>query len=230
MVTPELKCPTTNFTPSPANLLATDTPSFGSARSSPSSAGELLAENAAGRVDVGDRLFGAVLELRPECGAAAGERAADAELDVAAAAACPARAQRRSPRRGRARSLRNAFHVPIPSGRLGVEFRLIQAPFGANVTYLPCNIHAPSLRKPVLARHLAGAGHAKPGKAEDQRDRGIDCVIVRRDQGRAEQREVDEAHRRRRSAGSRRPPSTTGSRRLRPRGRPSRRRRRRAPR
>ena len=35
MVTPELKCPTTNLTPSPTNLLATDTPSFGSARSSP---------------------------------------------------------------------------------------------------------------------------------------------------------------------------------------------------
>ena len=35
MVTPELKWPTTNFTPSPTNLLATDTPSFGSARSSP---------------------------------------------------------------------------------------------------------------------------------------------------------------------------------------------------
>src|SRR5262245_36865527 len=36
MVTPELKCPITNFTRSPANLLATETPSFGSARSSPS--------------------------------------------------------------------------------------------------------------------------------------------------------------------------------------------------
>ena len=35
MVTPELKWPTTNFTPSPANLFATETPSFGSARSSP---------------------------------------------------------------------------------------------------------------------------------------------------------------------------------------------------
>ena len=35
MVTPELKWPMTNFTPSPTNLLATDTPSFGSARSSP---------------------------------------------------------------------------------------------------------------------------------------------------------------------------------------------------
>src|SRR5712691_2795943 len=35
MVTPELKWPMTNFTPSPTNLLATDTPSLGSARSSP---------------------------------------------------------------------------------------------------------------------------------------------------------------------------------------------------
>src|SRR3954451_11371277 len=35
MVTPELKWPTTNFTPSAANLLATDTPCLGSATSSP---------------------------------------------------------------------------------------------------------------------------------------------------------------------------------------------------
>ena len=36
MVTPELKWPTTNFTPSPTNLLATETPCFGSDTSSPS--------------------------------------------------------------------------------------------------------------------------------------------------------------------------------------------------
>src|SRR3954469_14585209 len=35
MVTPELKWPTTNFTPSAANLLATETPCLGSATSSP---------------------------------------------------------------------------------------------------------------------------------------------------------------------------------------------------
>ena len=35
MVTPELKWPMTYFTPSAANLLAADTPSLGSARSSP---------------------------------------------------------------------------------------------------------------------------------------------------------------------------------------------------
>ena len=35
MVTPELKWPTTNFTPSPANLLATETPCLGSDTSSP---------------------------------------------------------------------------------------------------------------------------------------------------------------------------------------------------
>src|SRR5262245_60318222 len=35
MVTPELKWPITNFTPSPTNLLATDTPCLGSEASSP---------------------------------------------------------------------------------------------------------------------------------------------------------------------------------------------------
>ena len=42
---------------------------------------DFLAENAAGIVDVGDRLFGAVLELRAEGRIGAGDRAADAELD-----------------------------------------------------------------------------------------------------------------------------------------------------
>src|SRR5579863_5153148 len=37
MVTPELKWPTTSLTPSPTNLLATDTPCLGSATSSPCS-------------------------------------------------------------------------------------------------------------------------------------------------------------------------------------------------
>ena len=37
MVTPELKWPMTNLTPSPTNLLATDTPCFGSDTSSPCS-------------------------------------------------------------------------------------------------------------------------------------------------------------------------------------------------
>ena len=35
MVTPELKWPTTNLTPSPTNLLATETPCLGSDTSSP---------------------------------------------------------------------------------------------------------------------------------------------------------------------------------------------------
>ena len=35
MVTPELKWPTTNLTPSPTNLLATETPCLGSETSSP---------------------------------------------------------------------------------------------------------------------------------------------------------------------------------------------------
>jgi hypothetical protein len=43
---------------------------------------DLLSENAAGGVDILDRLLDAVLELRAEGGAAAGERAADAELDL----------------------------------------------------------------------------------------------------------------------------------------------------
>ena len=43
---------------------------------------DLLPENAAGGVDVLDRLLDAVLELRAEGGAAAGDRAGDAQLDL----------------------------------------------------------------------------------------------------------------------------------------------------
>ena len=82
MVTPELKWPTTNLTPSPTNLLATETPCFGSETSSPRSTRDLLAEDAAGGVDVGDRLFDAVLDLRAEGGVRAGDRAGDADLDL----------------------------------------------------------------------------------------------------------------------------------------------------
>src|SRR5262249_52140048 len=43
---------------------------------------DLLTEDAAGGIDVRDRLVDAVLELRAEGGAAAGDRAADAEFDL----------------------------------------------------------------------------------------------------------------------------------------------------
>ena len=44
--------------------------------------GDLLAHDAAGRVDVFDRLIGAVLQLRAERGVRAGERAGNAHLDL----------------------------------------------------------------------------------------------------------------------------------------------------
>ncbi len=100
MVTPELKWPTTNLTPSPTNLLATETPCLGSETSSPYSSDDLLAEDAAGRVDVLDGLLDAVLQLRAEGGVRAGDRAGDAELDLR-----PwrdrAQCERQSPARGR---------------------------------------------------------------------------------------------------------------------------------
>src|SRR5262249_38708154 len=43
--------------------------------------GQLLAEDPAGVVDVGNGLFGALLQLRAERGVRSGERPADAELD-----------------------------------------------------------------------------------------------------------------------------------------------------
>ncbi len=43
---------------------------------------DLLTENAAGGIDVGGRLFDAVLHLRAGRGIRAGDRAADAEFDL----------------------------------------------------------------------------------------------------------------------------------------------------
>ena len=84
MVTPELKWPTTKLTPSPTNLLATETPCLGSETSSPIEL-DLLAENAASLVDVLDRLSDAVRQLRAERGVRAGDRAGDANLICASA-------------------------------------------------------------------------------------------------------------------------------------------------
>ena len=81
-MTPELKWPTTNLTPSPTNLLATDTPCLGSDTSSPTDHGDLLAEDAALGVDVLDGLLDAVLQLRAEGGVGSGDRPGDAELDL----------------------------------------------------------------------------------------------------------------------------------------------------
>ena len=100
MVTPELKWPITNLTPSPANLLATETPCLGSETSSPYCDGDLLAEDAAGRVDVVDRLIDAVLQLRAEGGVRSGDRAGDAELDLRRGGA--RQRESRDPARGRA--------------------------------------------------------------------------------------------------------------------------------
>ena len=92
MVTPELKWPTTNLTPSPTNLLATDTPCSGLEASSPNDSTILLAEDAAGRIDVGGGLLGALLELRAEGCVRARQRTADAELQVVGIRRCPAKA------------------------------------------------------------------------------------------------------------------------------------------
>ena len=62
--------------------------------------GDLLAEDAAGGVDVVDRLLGAVLELRAEGGVRSGDRAGDADLDLGRGGArqCKGKAQREAER------------------------------------------------------------------------------------------------------------------------------------
>ena len=74
MVTPELKWPMTNLTPSPTILLATDTPCLGSEAIVTEHQLDLLAVDAARGVDVGRGLLGAVLQLRAERSVAARQR------------------------------------------------------------------------------------------------------------------------------------------------------------
>ena len=82
MVTPELKWPMTNFTPSPTNLLATETPSLGIAAVVADEQLDLLAEDAARALMSATACSTPFLQLRAEGGAAAGHRAADADLDL----------------------------------------------------------------------------------------------------------------------------------------------------
>jgi hypothetical protein len=72
----------TNLTPSPTNLLATETPLF---RIGDVVAGfdlDLLAEDAARGVDVFDRHLNAVRQLRAESGVGAGDRPGHPEFDL----------------------------------------------------------------------------------------------------------------------------------------------------
>ena len=82
MVTPELKWPTTNFTPS-ADELVGDRDAFARIGAVVADVElDLLAEDAALGVDVGDRLLDALAQLRAEGGGAAGHRPADADPDL----------------------------------------------------------------------------------------------------------------------------------------------------
>ena len=176
MVTPELKWPTTNLTPSPANLLATETPCLGSETSSPNSNRDLLAENAAGRVDVGDRLFDAVLQLRAEGGVRAGDRAGDAEFDLRAGGARQRnrKAQRKAERGDRSSSLfpfdwKPACSILSRMLRQGGLRRQRSGPAG-------------SLSQRYCVTICAARAARKPSKAECHADRAVDQIIVQRQQ------------------------------------------------
>src|SRR5262249_51648790 len=48
-------------------------------------------------------------------------------------------------------------------------------------------------QKPILPRHLAAAGEAKPQQRESDRDEAVHCIIILRQQGAAKQGSVEEA-------------------------------------
>ena len=227
MVTPELKWPTTNLTPSPTNLLATDTPCFGSETSSPTDELDLLADDAAGGVDVLDGLLGAVLELRAEGGVRAGDRAGDADLDL--------RLRRAGERDGRGRAQRRSTAIffmrltPLddsdgrrdpardggmrpPSRRNSRRFLRTKSPGFVAARRQAIGFSARQLKQPgalvepaVLRRHLARAGVAEAERGRRSgRTSASTTIVVQREQRALEQGEVDEAHRRRRGSACRR--------------------------
>ena len=82
MVTPELKWPMTNWTPSPTNLLATETPCLGSETSSPCSSSTFWPRMPPPLLKSSTARLAAVGQLRAERGVRAGDRTGDAGLDL----------------------------------------------------------------------------------------------------------------------------------------------------
>src|SRR6266853_1024660 len=194
MVTPELKWPMTNFTPSAANLLAVDTPSLGSARSSP-----MLIES------FWPRMPPAALMSSTACSTPFLSWAPNAALPPVigppTASLICACAPVASP---------NAKPIAKPTVLPKYLIRIVVLPvLGADLIrdsvqksrrfHRRAALCRPSSGGPaqeaILACHLAGARGAKAqGRAAD-RHRGVEPVGGQRQQGAVEQREVDEPHR-----------------------------------
>ena len=159
-MTPELKWPTTKWTPSPRKLLATETPWRGSAASSPTVKLDLLAVDAAGGVDVGDGLLGAVLELGAEGRVRARHRTGDADLELGAV--------RCRSRRSRATHA-SASAAKMIADFMGILSRAIDGRCGA----LACNTAAhvrpkraeKSSPRRVRAAPVAGASQNQPARS-----------------------------------------------------------------
>src|SRR5262249_30400395 len=210
MVTPELKWPTTNLTPSPTNLLATETPSFGSARSSPTKTSIFC-----------PRMPPAALMSSTACSTPFLSCAPKAPLPPVIGpgvlAMCRAESYPGRARPGQGPSPRGAQFLIVPtSEREGVRpaSSLVREPFLVRfnlqtkemslgfwrirgrriVAAAPAKWPRPLMDPFVAGDHLGGAREVKAERAEREADRVIDEIIMQRQELAVEQGEVEEAH------------------------------------
>src|SRR5215472_6014653 len=212
MVTPELKCPTTNLTPSPANLLATETPCLGSDTSSPYSSVIFWLRMPPAALMSATPWSAPFLSCAPN--AAFGPVIGPATPILICAEAVPANATARLAARLSVVIFLIAL-TPLMSSSSpaspwpGTVNRRIQFKPASRQKSPIIGVPVPGSPRPpapgegarahvdpaILVHHLGGAGRAEAEKAECQTDREVDQIVVRRQQGSIEQGEVQEAHR-----------------------------------
>src|SRR5262249_7876797 len=203
IVTPELKWPTTNLTPSPTNLLATETPSFGSARSSPTKTWIFCPKMPPAALMSSTACSTPFLSCAPKAALPPG--IGPATPSVPGAEGLSARARRRR----RARPGVSQFFIVSTSGweRLRPASSLVREPFSVRFNLQTKEmslgfwrirgrrtVAAPPAKWPrafvdpfVAGDHLGGAREVKAERAEREADCVIDEIIMQRQELAVEQ-------------------------------------------
>src|SRR5579863_7603989 len=186
MVTPELKWPITNLTPSPTKLLATETPCFGSETSSPKSTLIFL-----------PRMPPAALMSSAACWvpfficapvAAFGPVIGPPTPNLTWADAEPANAHAKPSARPSVAILFMLFPLRLD--------RLVQpcCDVTSRLSAAPAQHPVRRVDPPILRDHLRGTRGAKTEASRDQADRAVDGIVMQRQQCAAEKRKVNETH------------------------------------
>src|SRR5262249_24580241 len=208
MGTPELKWPTPNFTRSPTNLLATETPSFGSARSSPTKTWIFCPRMPPAALMSATACSTPFLSCAPKAALPPVIGPATPSLICAEAPSAKARP------RPRARPSVSQCFIVFTSGWERGKARLVREPFLARfnlqtkemslgfwrirgrriVAAAPAKWPRALMDPFVAGDHLGGAREVKAERPKREADRVIDEIIMQRQELAVEQGEVEEAH------------------------------------